>query len=247
MMGFLSPGSGIMVVLIWPVLLLQSSTVSSNCFAEPFGIGECGGLPINATAEPTVATYFKALFGIPTNNKENGNGTTAAAGDSGVPRVKYCLYGWQVNLSNGNSSGYQKILDSSELTASDPDCTNDCSAVVSMQMGMIVTEPTNLTIHHRFYTLPILEGQAAPMVLDPFPNPIGNQPKFGTLQVTADGCTFDLRDPVPTATPSRTPSPSNPPSTPPLNSGSGGGVATTPQCWMWLTAAAASRLFAFFW
>jgi hypothetical protein len=72
-----------MVVLIWLVLLLQSSMVaadegdddaSTDCFAEPVGIGECG-LNINATAEPTNATFFTARFGIPTN-KKSGNGTT---------------------------------------------------------------------------------------------------------------------------------------------------------------------------
>jgi hypothetical protein len=270
MMG-LRCATGIMVVLIWLVLLLQSSMVSSNCFAEPVGIGECGLDSTNATAEPTNATYYTARFGIPTNNKKNGNSTTTAAAD-GVPQVKYCRYAWQVIKNDqgfGTTSFGYSTLDSNALTASDPDCTDDCSAVVSSHFGTIFTEPTTVTIRHRFYVLPILEGQekddAATMDWNPFPkNPSENQPpKSGTLHITADGCTYDEWDPVPTSTPSISPPPTSPPSPPPTTSpspptptspplplassggvaptnpppldSSGGGVATT-SCWMWTTA-----------
>jgi hypothetical protein len=257
-----------MVVLIELVLLLlllstmmmvaaddddDDDAMSINCFAEPIGIGECRLNPNATAADPTaIATYFTARFGIPNNKNKNGNGTTTAAGDSGaVPRVKYCLYGWQVienepgSLPGVTSYLYSK-LNSSELTASDPNCTNDCSAVVSSQMGMIFTEPTTSTIRHRFYTLVVLEGEEeddAATITDnwnPFPmNPSENlPPKSGTLRVTADGCTYDEWDPVPTSTPTITPAPtSDPPPPPPLDSSNGGGVATT-VCWMWLTAAA---------
>jgi hypothetical protein len=242
------PMAGIMEVLIWLVLLLllQSSMLvvaeddddfssqqgvlagyrlyssSSNCFAEPIGMGECG-LDSNATAEPTNATYFTARFGIPTNNKKNSNGTsTTAAG--GEPRVKYCLYGWQViENEEGFTSFIYTTLNSSELAASDPNCTDNCSAVVSSHGGNIYTEPSISTIRHRFYMLRILEGQeedeAATRDWNPFPkNPGENQPpKYGTLQVTADGCTFDVWDPVPTSTPSLSPSPTSPPSLSPTS------------------------------
>jgi hypothetical protein len=241
--------AGIMVVLIWLVLLLLQSGMtaaaeeddddaSSHCFAEPVGIGACG-LDTNATAEPPNVTYFTARFGIPTN-KKSGNGTTAV-GDSGVPRVKYCRYAWQVIQNDqGSLSGLTFFaytwLDSSDLTASDPNCTDNCSAVISSQSGMVFTLPKTLTICHRFYMLPILEGQekseAATMEWNPFPmDPSEDQPpKSGTLQVTADGCTYDEWDPVPTSTPS---------STPPPTSSSGGRVTTTTaSCWMWITVAA---------
>jgi hypothetical protein len=242
--------AGIMVVLIWLVLLLLQSSMmvaadddddnaSTDCFAEPVGIGEECGLNINGTAARPV-TFFTARFGIPTNIKKSGNGTTIA-GDSGVPRVKYCRYAWQVIQNvQGSLSGLTffayTTLDSSELTASDPNCTYNCSAVVSSQDATIFTLPTTFTLRHRFYMLPILEGQeeddAATMEWNPFPmNPSENQPpKSGTLQVTADGCTYDDWDPVPTSTPSLTP--------PPTSSSGRGGVATTASCWMWITAAA---------
>jgi hypothetical protein len=244
------PMAGIMVVLIWLVLLLLQSSMmvaaeddddfssqegqlagyrlyssSSNCFAEPIGMGECG-LDSNATEEPTNATYFTARFGIPTtNNKKNGNGTSTTTAGGG-PRVKYCLYGWQVieNAQDGFTTSFiYTTLNSSELTASDPNCTDDCSAVVSSHGGHIKTEPSISTIRHRFYMLQILEGQeedeAATRDWNPFPNHPGeNQPpKYGTLQVTADGCTFDVWDPVPTSTPSLSPPPTSPPSLPPTS------------------------------
>jgi hypothetical protein len=244
--------AGIMVVLIWLVLLLLQSSMlvaaeddddfssqqgvlagyrlypSSNCFAEPIGIGmgECGLDSSNVTEEPTNATYFTARFGIPTNNKKNGNGTTSTTAAGGEPRVKYCLYGWQV-IENAPEGGFTSFiyttLNSSELTASDPNCTDNCSAVVSSHGGNIYTEPSISTIRHRFYMLRILEGQeedeAATIDWHPFPkNPGENQPpKYGTLQVTADGCTFDVWDPVPTSTPSLSPSPTSPPSLSPTS------------------------------
>jgi hypothetical protein len=144
-------------------------------------------------------------------------------------------------MTAGATTYFYTRLDSRELTASDPNCTDDCSAVVSSQEGILFTEPTTFTLRHRFYMLPILEGQeeddAATMEWNPFPmSPSENQPpKSGTLQVTADGCTYDEWDPVPTSTPSLTP----PPTSAPLDSSSGAGVATTTaSCWMWLTAAA---------
>jgi hypothetical protein len=189
-------------------MMMMSDDV--NCFAEPVGVGECSiGMDVNTTR----SSYFlTARFGIPNhidNNKNKNNTTTTTAEENGGQRcVKDCRYAWQF-IANSTSFFYTTVT-GSQLTPSDPKCTENCSAVIPSQSGLIFTQPTTFTIRHRFYILPIFEGQDVDMEWNPFPkSPSENlPPQFGTFQITADGvCSLERWEPVPTSTPSITPQP----------------------------------------
>jgi hypothetical protein len=162
-----------------------------NCFAEPVGLGEC---IINKDVNGTEGTYFTARFGIPNkidDNKNNNDNNTTTAENGQGQRVKDCRYAWQViaNEVEGKYTLLPTTVTGSKLTPSDPNCTVDCSAVIPSQGGLVFTEPTTMTIRHRFYILPILEGQNVNMEWDPFSqtSALDLPPPLSTFQITADG------------------------------------------------------------
>jgi hypothetical protein len=200
--------------------MMMSDNVN-NCFAEPVGLGECGN--VNGTE----GTYFTARFGIPNKIDNDDNNTTTTA-ENGGQRVIDCRYAWEVIVNE--VEGYYNFLyttvTGSALTPSDPNCTENCSAVIPSLGGLVFIKPTTYTIRHRFYILPILEGQNVNMEWDPASQrpDLDLPPPFGTFQITADGV-CSLEEWVPTSTPSITPQPT----TNPLeSSGSTFGSAMSP-------------------
>jgi hypothetical protein len=229
----------VLVVVVVVVAVIVAQMMINNCFAEPVGLGECG---INKDVNGTEGSYFTARFGIPNKIriKDNDDNTTTAENGQGQ-RVKDCRYACQVianhhGLTAGSSTLLYTRVTGSQLTPSDPNCTENCSAVVPSQMAFIFTEPTTFTIRHRFYILPILEGQNVNMEWNPFPESPGEDqpPQFGTFQITADGvCSLEEWVPVPTSTPSISPQPTTNPTTNPLDSsGSVFGSVMSP---LWFT------------
>jgi hypothetical protein len=210
---------------------MMMNDVVNNCFAEPVGLGECY---IGMDENTTRSSYFlTARFGIPNkienknknNNDEDNTTTTAEENTGGKQRVKDCRYAWQVianhhGLTAGSTSFFYTTVTGSQLTSSDPNCTENCSAVIPSQSGLIFTQPTTFTIRHRFYILPIFEGQNdVNMEWNPFPKSPGEDlpPQFGTFQIIADGvCSLERWEPIPTSTPSITPQPTT--TTNPLDS-----------------------------
>jgi hypothetical protein len=191
----LLPGHNNSSTMVHAQMMMSDDDVN-NCFIEPVGL-ECN---IGS------GSYFTARFGIPNkiddNNKnkndDDNNMTTAEQEDAeggGGQRDIDCRYAWQV-VVNDTGSGFFFIsttVTGSALTPSDPNCTVNCSAVLSSKNGLVFSssEPTIMVIHHRLYILPILEGQNVSMEWDPIP-PASTRlmnlpPPFRTLQVTADG------------------------------------------------------------
>jgi hypothetical protein len=228
------------------MMMMSDDVVVNNCFAEPVGLGECSiGMDLNSTQ----GSYFTARFGIPNKikNKNNDDNTTTAEEDAegGGQRVKDCRYAWQViaNEVEGDYTFLYTTVTGSQLTPSDPNCTVDCSAVISSQPGFVFTEPSTMTIRHRFYILPILEGQNVNMKWNPFPQSpsLNLPPPFSTFQITAYGvCSLEEWEPMPTSTPSITPQPT----TNPLDSsGSAFGSAMSPSSLSWSTGLMVALVF----
>jgi hypothetical protein len=207
LLSLLFPGhnSSSIMVHAQMMMMMNSSYNVNHCYAEPVGLGECSiGKDLD-----TNGTYFTARFGIPNKIDDDNNNTTTA--EDGGQRVIDCRYAWQViaNEVEGEYYFLYTTVTGSALTPSVPNCTENCSAIIPSDMGWIFFKPTTFTIRHRFYILPILEGQNVNMEWDPTsPRPdLDLPPPFSTFQITADGvCTLEEWVPVPTPTLPSTPS-----------------------------------------